>query len=284
VVVGESETSTFADVVAVPMLEVPPEPTMRPMPFNVTSAPDTTATLPEADANEKLPPPNPPPAPPIPPPPAPPNPPPPAPRPPPNPPEADGQGVESPVTATERAATGPAAEPEVDGVPVAVMHVPATRSWAVPATVWVNVVAELQRTDVVPENELCTVIEDPETVATEPEATGRRDGDVVEVPTGAAPWLELGALEQLAARRARAPTTTAPRPARRPGTVPARNADRTFIVSPPPVLVRPTPVDLTGVLGPTTNRPCFRFAEKPLACRVEVGSGAGLRCWAQVLG
>ena len=189
---------------------------MRPMPFTVTSAPETAATLPEADANEKFPPPNPPP----PPPPKPP--PPPPPRPPPKPPEAEGQGVESPVTATERAAIGPAAEPEVDGVPVAVMHVPARRSWALPVTVWVNVVAELQRTVVVPENELSTVIEDPETVATEPEATGRRDGAVVEVPADAPGCSTPGALEQPATSRARAPTTTALRPARRPGTALAR--------------------------------------------------------------
>jgi len=79
VVDAEAETSTFAGWLDVPTFDVPPEPTVLPMPFTVIPEPEIVATAPDAVAMEKLPPPNPPPAPP-------PNPPPAPPRLPPNPP------------------------------------------------------------------------------------------------------------------------------------------------------------------------------------------------------
>jgi hypothetical protein len=77
---------------------------------------------------------------------------------------------------------GPAAEPLVGGVPVAAMQVPGVRSCAVADTVCVNVVADVHVTEVVPdESVLLTVIEEPDTDATAPDASGRVLGTVVVV-------------------------------------------------------------------------------------------------------
>jgi hypothetical protein len=144
VVDDDVETSTFTGVAEVPALEVPLDPTTRPMPFTVREAPEIVVTLPEADASEKLPPPNPPPAPPPPNPPPPPPPPPPNPPPPPPPPRlppkapaavAAGHGVASPEMVMVRATIGPAAEALAGGVPVTETQLPAVTSWASAVTV-----------------------------------------------------------------------------------------------------------------------------------------------------
>ena len=118
------ETSTFTGVAEVPALEVPLDPTTRPMPFTVREAPEIVVTLPEADASEKLPPPNPPPAPP-------------PPRLPPKAPAAvaAGHGVASPEMVMVRATIGPAAEALAGGVPVTETQLPAVTSWASAVTV-----------------------------------------------------------------------------------------------------------------------------------------------------
>jgi len=124
VVDDDVETSTFTGVAEVPALEVPLDPTTRPMPFTVREAPEIVVTLPEADASEKLPPPNPPPAPP-------------PPRLPPKAPAAvaAGHGVASPEMVMVRATIGPAAEALAGGVPVTETQLPAVTSWASAVTV-----------------------------------------------------------------------------------------------------------------------------------------------------
>ncbi len=213
--VAEVETWTWAGLDEVPTLVVPLEPTIRPVPVNVTPEPETAPTLPEAVATEKFPPPNPPPPPPNPPPlpPPPPNPPPPPPLPPnPLPPEpvaGDGHGEPEPVIATERAATGPPADPLVGGVPVTATQLPTVRSCAVAETVCEKVVDDVHCTEVVlaPANWLSTVIDDPDTAVTDPDATGRALGIVVDVAEEAEVD-DPDALEHAAASRPRAPTST----------------------------------------------------------------------------
>jgi hypothetical protein len=134
VVVDDVEISTFAGAVEVPALDVPLELMIRPTPFTVRLVPETVATLPDAEAREKPPPPNPPPPPPKPPLPLPPPAPPPL-RPPKLPVAPDGQGVLFPLIAMERAVIGPAAEPLVGGVPVALMQLPPVTSCTVADTV-----------------------------------------------------------------------------------------------------------------------------------------------------
>ncbi len=213
------ETSIVTGAVAVPALDVPPEPTMRPVPLIVTDAPATEATFPDADASEKLPPPNPPPPPP------PPNPPPPLPPPlPPKPrpapapaPPAAGHGEAFPVITMARATIGPEAEPLEGGVPVTLTQLPRVTSRAVPATVWENVVADVHVTVVVPANWLDTFIDDPDTDATEPDATGRLVGVVVVEPPDEACG-EPDALLQAAASTANEAAARAhPRARRRAG-------------------------------------------------------------------
>jgi hypothetical protein len=162
------ETPTFAGAADVPTLEVPLEPTIRPMPFTVTVEFETVVTLPEADAREKPPPPPNPPPPPL----------------PPNPPPAAlaGHGEAFPLMAIVRAAMGPAAEALVGGVPVTETHEPTATSWAVTGTVCVKAVADVHVTEVVPENRLWTFIDEPDTEVTDPDATGRPFGAVVEEP------------------------------------------------------------------------------------------------------
>jgi len=84
--------------------------------------------------------------------------------------------------ATVRAAIGPAADPLAGGVPVAEIQLPAVTSCAVAEAVWVKVVLDVHVTVVAPDNELLTLIDEPDTEATEPDAAGRPLGDVVEDP------------------------------------------------------------------------------------------------------
>jgi len=130
VVADEVETSTCAGLEELPTLDAPTEPTIRPVPTSVTAEPETAVTLPEVDAREKPPPPKPPP----------PKPPPPPKRPLPLPPKpvlpVKGHGEPAPLITTERAATGPAAEPFVGGVPVTATQPPTVTSCAVADTVW----------------------------------------------------------------------------------------------------------------------------------------------------
>lgn len=225
-------------------------------------------TLPEADAKEKLPPPNPAPPPPNP---APPDPP----APPPNPPPPDpppllpepkaplpvGHGELVPLIATERVATGPAAEPLAGGVPVTVTQLPVVMSCAVADTVCEKVVAEVHRTEVVPELGTCTLIDEPDTAVTEPDATGRAPGDVVDVE----PEAEFGdpaALEQAAAARPRVMTSKAQGRAVRRGAVPPSNDDRSPMTPPGRSLRARASVELAGAPSTTTGS-CFRLPVNP---------------------
>ena len=208
--------STLAGAESVPTLDVPLEPTIRPMPFTVTTEFEAVVTLPEADAREKVPPPPPNPPPPNPPAPPPPNPPPP-PRPAPKPPAVEliGHVEPVPLMVIVRAAIGPAAEALDGGVPVTEIQAPMATSSVVPDNVWVKTVAEVHVTEVVPENWLWTCMVEPDTEVTDPEATGRPLGAVVEEPDEAdeGDAVELDVLLHAALSTPIATTRRANRPA-----------------------------------------------------------------------
>ena len=120
-------------------------------------------------------------------------------------------------------------------------QLPAVTSCAGPATVWENVVAEVQRTDVVPANWLDTVIDEPDTEATEPDVAGRLLGAVVVVdPDEADGAAEPPELPQAAPTMPRAATNSTglgpPHHNRRP----SNPEDRTRM-TPPFILTRSTP-------------------------------------------
>jgi hypothetical protein len=96
------------------------------------------------------------------------------------------------------------------------------------------VVVGVQVTEVAPANWLETLIEDPDTEATEPVARGRPPGTVVDDPADdEAPELgEPAALPQAAASTARVPTMAAPRQARRRDTGPPDNDSGSLMVPP----------------------------------------------------
>jgi hypothetical protein len=113
------------------------------------------------------------------------------------------------LIATVRAAIGPAADPVADGVPLTVTHAPATTSFAVADTVCENVVDDVNDTVVEPENWFDTLIDEPDTDATEPEAIGRSfGGAVVDVEEPEDASLEPEVLPHAAARMPRAPMST----------------------------------------------------------------------------
>ncbi len=119
-----------------------------------------------------------------------------------------------------RAVIGPDAEPLEGGVPVTLTQLPPVTSAAVPATVWEKVVAEVHVTDVVPEDWLDTFIDEPDTDATDPDATGRLVGAVVVVLLDEPDVGEPDAVLHAAVSRAReAAARDHPRARRRAGVI-----------------------------------------------------------------
>ena len=155
------------------------------------------------------------------------------------------------LIATVRAAIGPAADPVADGVPLTVTHAPATTSFADADTIWENVVDDVKDTVVEPENWLDTLIDEPDTDATEPEAIVRSfGGAVVDVEEPEDASLEPAVLPHAAARTPRAPMSTVNRRAphrdrRRPG-----DEDRSRMAPPP--LISQAHRHLTG--APSSQR------------------------------